>query len=103
MTRKRQKIINTFLSPPDRKRDGTATWSLSLLQKKLAKTEMGHISIYTLWKILHEADYTFQKDRTWIKTGIVNRKRKGVVVEIEDPDAEAKKKSNCSSVWNSGK
>ena len=75
-----------------------AHWSLSTLQGYLEKTEIGHVSTYTLWKILHNASYSFQKDRTWIKTGIVNRKRHGKVVEVEDPDAEAKKKSDFASL-----
>ena len=90
----RNKILEIISTPPDRKRNGTATWSLSTLQKHLEKTEIGHMSTYTLWKILHDANYSFQKDRTWIKTGIVNRKRGGRVVEVEDPDSEAKKKSD---------
>lgn len=94
----RQKIIDIVSADPDRKQDGTATWSLSALQNKLKKTEIGHVSTYTLWKILHEADFSFQRNRTWIKTGVVNRKRKGKMVEVEDPDAEVKKKSNFSSL-----
>lgn len=86
----KQKILSIISSPPDRKKDGTATWSLTTLQKHLEKTE-GHVSTHTIWKILHNAGYSHQKDRTWIKTGIVNRKRRGKIVEVEDPDMEAKK------------
>lgn len=86
----KQKILNIIASPPNRKKDGTATWSLTSLQRYLEKTE-GHISTYTIWKILHNAGYSHQKDRTWIKTGIVNRKRGGKIVEVVDPDMEAKK------------
>jgi len=90
-TETRQKIIDTFLLPPDRKMDGTATWSLTTLQKKLEKIDAGYFSRFTLWKVLHEAGYSFQKDRTWVKTGIVRRNRGGAMVEVADPDAEAKK------------
>jgi transposase len=86
----KQKILSIVSSPPDRKNDGTATWSLTALQRHLKKNEC-HVSTYTIWKILHDAGYTHQKDRTWIKTGIVNRKRGGKVVEVVDPDMEAKK------------
>lgn len=94
----KQKITNIISSPPDRKTNGTATWSLSSLQRHLEKTEMGHVSTYTLWKILHNAGYSFQKDCSWVKTGIVSRKRGGKFVEVEDVDSEAKKKSNLNSV-----
>ncbi|MCE2983551.1 MAG: hypothetical protein LW832_08295 [Parachlamydia sp.] len=87
----KKKILSIILAPPDRKKDGTATWSLKTLQKRLKETEVGLVSTYTIWKILHNSSYSFQKDRTWIKTGIVNRKRGGKSVEVEDPDAEAKK------------
>lgn len=94
----KNKILEIISTPPDRKKHGTANWSLSMLQKHLEKTEIGHVSTYTLWKILHSANYSFQKNRTWIKTGIVNRRRGGKVIEVEDPDAEAKKKSDFSSL-----
>lgn len=90
----KKKILEIVSSPPDRKKDGTVNWSLVSLQRHLEKTEIGHMSTYTLWKILHNGNFSFQKDRTWIKTGIVTRKRKGKFVEVEDPDAEAKKKSD---------
>lgn len=86
----KQKLLEIVSSRPDRKEDGTATWTLISLQKRLKKTE-GHVSTYTIWHILHNAGYSHQKDRTWIKTGIVTRKRGGKLVEVEDPDMEAKK------------
>lgn len=88
---RKKKILSIVSNPPDRKTDGTATWSLKTLQNHMKRTEIGHVSTYTIWKTLCNAGYSFQKDRTWIKTGIVKRKRGGMSVEVEDPDAEAKK------------
>lgn len=94
----RNKILDILSSPPNQKVHGTANWSLTTLQKHLEKTEIGHVSTHTLWKILHGANYSFQKDRTWIKTGVVNRKRDGKFIEVQDPDSEAKKKSDLQSI-----
>ena len=40
---------------------------------------------------MHDAGWTCQQGRTWSQTGTVMRKRKGVTVEVTDPEAEAKK------------
>jgi transposase len=89
----RKRILNEFERQPDRAREGTATWSLSTLQRALRKAPDGlpKVSIYTLWCVLHEAGWTCQTDRTWCKTGTVVRKRQGVAVEVTDPQSEAKK------------
>jgi hypothetical protein len=49
------------------------------------------VSTYVIWRVLRETGWTWQKDRTWCKTGVVIRKRKGVAVEVTDPEAEGKK------------
>jgi transposase len=89
----RQRILAEFERQPDRERDGTASWSLSTLQRVLREAPRGlpEVSTYTIWCVLHDAGWTCQKDRTWCRTGTVTRKRKGVVVEVTDPEAEAKK------------
>jgi hypothetical protein len=78
---------------PDRVTDGTATWSLALLRHALRKAGDGlpHVSTYTIWIVLHEAGYTWQRDRTWCQTGEVLRKRKAGIVRVKDPDYQAKK------------
>jgi hypothetical protein len=49
-------------------------------------------STYTIWQILKEAGFDWQRTRSWCETGTVKRKRKsGEVVEVTDPDTEAKK------------
>ena len=89
----RKRILAEFERQPDREKDGTATWSLSTLQRALRESPDGFpgISTYTIGCVLHDADWTWQKNRTWCKTGTVTRKRKGVAVEVTDPETEAKK------------
>lgn len=89
----RQRILQEFERTPDRERDGTATWSLSLLREALRKAPDGlpEVSTYTIWAVLREAGYTWQRDRSWCKTGEALRKRKAGAVRVTDPDSEAKK------------
>ena len=78
---------------PDREQDGTATWSLTTLQRALRQAPDGlpQVSTYTILMVLHEAGFTWQASQTWCETGKVKRKRKSGVVEVTDPDAEPKK------------
>jgi transposase len=89
----RKRILAEFKRQPDREKDGTATWSLNTLQRALREASDGFpgISTYTIGCVLHDAGWSWQKDRTWCKTGTVTRKRQGVAVEVTDPEAEAKK------------
>ena len=89
----RQRILQEVTRKPTPEQDGTATWSLSLLQKALQQAPDGlpGVSTYTLWKVLHEAGYSYQHSRSWCSTGEVLRKRKAGVVTVIDPDTEAKK------------
>jgi len=89
----RKRILAEFERQPDREKDGTATWSLSTLQRALREAPDGlpNVSTYTIVRVLRDAGWTWQKNRTWCKTGTVTRKRKGVAVEVTDPEAEAKK------------
>ena len=89
----RERILTEARRTPDRERDGTATWSLNTLQRALRQASDGlpKVSTYTIWQVLHEAGFSWQRSRTWCETGKVKRKRKAGVVEVTDPDAEAKK------------
>ena len=89
----RDRILREFRRPPDRERDGTATWSLNTLQRALRRAADGlpNVSTYTIWAVLHDAGITWQKDRTWCQTGMAIRKRKRGEVKVHDPDASAKK------------
>lgn len=92
-TAERERILAEARRPPEREQDGTATWSLSTLQRTLRTAADGlpGVSINTIWRVLHAAGFTWQESRTWCDTGTVKRKRKSGTVEVTDPDAEAKK------------
>src|SRR5215212_5872546 len=88
-----RRILAEAERSPDRARNGTATWSLSLLQKALRQADDGlpKVSTFTIWRTLHEAGLSWQKSRTWCQTGVGVRHRKHGVVRVSDPDAAAKK------------
>ena len=91
----RDRILREFRRPPDRQRDGTATWSLSTLQRALRRAPDGlpHVSTFTLLAVLWDAGYTWQRERTWCPTGTARRKRRdGTVVTLTDPRATPKKR-----------
>ncbi len=90
----RTRIVSELQRTPDREQDGTATWSLNTLQRALRRASDGFpmISHPTILKALHEAGYTWQKDRSWCHTGTVLRKRKAGLVEVTDPQTEEKKR-----------
>ena len=89
---KRQLILQTISSPPAPEQDGTGNWSLSTLQYHLRQqAQFSKISTYTLWRVLHEADWSWQSSRSWCQTGQVKRRRKSGIVEVNDPDSQAKK------------
>jgi len=91
--KERERILAEMRREPDRERDGTATWSLSTLQRALrvAPDGLPRVSRETILKVLHEAGWSWQKDRSWCHTGKVLRQRKAGRVEVTDPDAVAKK------------
>jgi transposase len=86
------RILCEFERPPDRERDGTATWSLTTLQRALRQAPDGlpAVSTFVILETLHEAGYTWQESRTWCRTGTAQRKRKAGVVEVTDPAAAQK-------------
>jgi hypothetical protein len=49
------------------------------------------VSLETIWKTLHDAGWSWQKDRSWCQTGTVLRKRKAGIVEVTDPETTPKK------------
>src|SRR3954452_21409956 len=58
-----QRILTEWARTPQREQDGTATWSLSLLQKALRQAPDGlpRVSTFTIWRSLHEAGLSWQK------------------------------------------
>lgn len=89
----RARILAEVQRVPDRERDGTATWSLTTLQRVLRRVPDGlpHVSTYTIWCVLSEAGWSWQRTRTWCPTGSAVRKRQQGQVTVHDPDAEAKR------------
>lgn len=89
----RERILREFRRPPDRDRDGTATWSLTTLQRALRRAPDGlpTVSTWTILQTLWEAGYTWQQSRTWCQTGTVVRRRKAGPVTVTDPDTAPKK------------
>jgi transposase len=90
-----QRILDEARRAPDRERDGTATWSLSTLQRALRRAADGlpRVSTYTIWQTLHGAGLSWQQSRTWCETGrVVRQCRHGGAVVVRDPDAAGKKR-----------
>ena len=88
----RARILAEVQRVPDREKDGTATWSLSTLERVLRKEALPHISATTIREVLSEAGYAFGKTRTWCPTGTALRVRKAGTVKVEDPKAQEKKR-----------
>lgn len=89
------RILQEARRAPDRKEDATGTWSLTLLQRALRAAPDGlpRVSTFTILHTLHEAGYTWQKNRTWCHTGRTLKKGKdGTVYQSEDPYTQAKKR-----------
>ena len=87
------RILQEFRRTPDRERDGTATWSLTTLQRALQTAPDGlpGVSTWTIFQALHRAGYSCQESRTWCQTGTVIRKRKAGRVTVTDPDTARKR------------
>jgi transposase len=88
-----ERILREVRRTPDRVGDRTGTWSLSTLQGALRRAPDGlaRVSTYTIWCVLHDAGFTWDRDRSWCETGTALRKRKSGTVTVLDPDATAKK------------
>jgi transposase len=89
-----ERILTEVRRKPELAQEGTATWSLSSLQRALRRAEDGlpGVSTYTIWVVLQANGFSWQKDESWCETGKVQRKRKAGVVEVTDPDAGPKKR-----------
>ncbi len=88
-----ERILHEVRRTPDRDADQTGTWSLATLQRTLRQAPDGlpRVSTATIWNVLHDAGFRWQRDRSWCETGVVVRARKGSPVTVVDPDAVAKK------------
>jgi transposase len=88
----RQRILARAQQPPDRKQDGTATWSLHTLQSALRASapDLVHLGATTIRRVLHAVGYAYQRTRTWCPTGTAHRVRKEGVVTVYDPHTAEK-------------
>jgi transposase len=89
----RARILQEVQRVPDREQDGTATWSLTTLQRALRQADDGlpQVSTWTIFQVLHQAGWSWQRSRSWCATGTVERRRKEGIVPVTDPQTEEKK------------
>jgi transposase len=87
----RARIVATAQRQPNRRRDGTATWSLSTLQRSLRRAGLPALGTSTIRRVLQDAGSSYQRTRSWCPTGTAQRKRKAGVVTVVDPNTEAKR------------
>lgn len=87
----RAQVVALAQRPPDRKVDGTATWSLSTLERAVQREICPAPRARTIAQILRDAGSSYQRTRTWCPTGTAERKRKDGVVRVVDPLTEQKR------------
>lgn len=87
----RSRIVATAQQPPDRREDGTATWSLSTLERRLRREGLAQVGATTIRRVLGAAGSSYQRTRTWCPTGTAQRQRKAGVVTVVDPRTEEKR------------
>ena len=87
----RAQIVATAQRAPDRQADGTATWSLSTLQRTLRRHAFPRLGATTIRRVLQDAGSSYQRTRTWCPTGTAQRVRKTGIVRVVDPQTEEKR------------
>lgn len=87
----RAQIVRVAQTPPDRRADQTATWSLATLRRRLRREGLTDVGTSTIRRVLQAAGSSYQRTRTWCPTGTAQRARKSGVVTVVDPDTEEKK------------
>ena len=90
----RARIVATAQRSPDRKVDGTATWSLSTLERTVRREGLPRVGATTIRRVLRDAGSSYQRTRTWCPTGTAQRKRKSGVARVVDPLTEEKRGSS---------
>ena len=90
-TAARARVVATAQRAPDRKQEGTATWSLSTLPRALRGGGQPRSGASTVRRVLVDAGSSYQRTRTWCPTGTAQRKRKAGVVRVVDPRTEEKR------------
>ena len=87
----RAEIVATAQRVPERRHDGTASWSLSTLQRALRQDRYPKIGATTIRRVLEQAGSSYQRTRSWCPTGTAQRVRKSGVVTVTDPQTEEKR------------
>ena len=87
----RARIVALAQRQPDRRTDGTGTWSLTTLQRSLRRAGLPQVGTSTIRRVLQDAGSSYQRTRTWCPTGTAQRKRKSGVVTVVDPKTEEKR------------
>ena len=87
----RARIVATAQRPSARKTDGTATWSLSTLERTIRREGLPRVGATTIRRVLRDAGSSYERSRTWCPTGTAQRKRKAGVVQVVDPQTEEKR------------
>ena len=88
----RERILTEARRVPTPELDGTASWSLVRLQRALRRAPDGlpPVSTSTIWCLLHDAGWSWQRRRSWCATGTALRLRQRRRVVVHDPDPDAK-------------
>ena len=84
----RAQIVTTAQRAPERQADGTATWSLSTLERTLRREAFPRLGATTIRRVLEDAGSSYQRTRTWCPTGTAERQRKSGVARVVDPETE---------------
>jgi transposase len=87
----RAAIVATAQRPPERRADGTASWSLGTLQRMLRQGAYPRIGTSTIRRVLEQAGSSYQRTRSWCPTGTAQRVRQSGVVTVVDPQTEQKR------------
>ena len=87
----RARVVATAQRTPDREEDGTATWSLTTLERTLRQEGLPRIGGTTIRRMLRAAGSSYQRTRSWCPTGTAVRKRKDGPVRVSDPQTEQKR------------
>src|SRR5438132_6242565 len=60
----RARIVATAQRPPERKADGTGSWSLSTLERRLRREGLARLGATTIRRVLTDAGSSYQRTRT---------------------------------------
>jgi hypothetical protein len=85
---RRAASVATAQRAPDRRADGTATWSRGTLQRTVRRGAFPQLGATTIRRVREDAGRSSQRTRTWCPTGTAQRTRTTGVVTVVDPQTE---------------